>query len=226
MNALKVAPFLLLVAAVGLLAWMQFDGKDMLSVAPPDSTASRLAALEARAVPQEARERVINLPEDGHVWQTVIVYATTDKSAASDRRLASAFATTPRLQSLQAQTKVYAYDASHWWVRKHLAGNELPAVLVMQPGANGTATRAFKASGQNLPLDGEPLADAIAQGIADCRPRPQPQPTPQPTPQPIPDSVPNLDEPTEPEPEDTLGMILYAVIAAAGLGGAYLGVKN
>lgn len=232
MKALKSAPFLLLVAAVGLLAWMQFDGKDLLSTPSENeslvsaSLAKRVYELEAKAGAAHVQERVIHLPEDGHVWQTVIVYATPDKSSSADRHLASAFATTPRLQSLVAQTKTYEYDAEHWWVRRHLAGNPLPAVLVMQPGGNGTAKRAFKASGENLPLDGEPLADAIAQGIADCRPKPSPQPQPAPPPDvaPIPDSAPDLDEPTE--PEDQLGMILYAVIAAAGLGGAGLALKK
>src|SRR5688572_11541894 len=67
-------------------------------------------------------ERIVDLPEDGDLWQLVLVY--TDKARnGDDRELAAMFATTPRLQSLVAQTKVYEYPPEHWWVKQHLGDN-------------------------------------------------------------------------------------------------------
>jgi hypothetical protein len=111
-------------------------------------------------------ERIVDLPEDGDQWQLVIIY--TDKTRdPADRALASMFATTPRLQSLVAQTKVYEYAPTHWWAVEKLQGNPTPAVILqaVDPGKNTRAKVVYKASGSNLPRDGEQLADEIQHNI-------------------------------------------------------------
>lgn len=227
MKALKAAPFLALTAVVALLAFMQFDGKELIDPPADTALAQRLTALEAQAAAPLVSERVIDLPEDGSLWQTIVIYSTPDKSAPADRRLASELATTPRLVSLQAQTKVYELDPRHWWVAQHAAGYPLPCVIVQQPSGDNRATVAYKADATALPESGEAMADQIARGIADCRPRPNPTPTPAPVnPQPIPNTIPNIGPPEGDEGTNEIGWLAYAIIAAAGLGGAYYGVKH
>ena len=111
-------------------------------------------------------ERVVDLPEDGDQWQLVIVYSDKTRDPA-DRALASMFATTPRLQSLVAQTKVYEYPPTHWWAVEKLQGNPTPAVILqaVEPGKNTRAKVVYKASGTNLPRDGEQLANEIQHNI-------------------------------------------------------------
>lgn len=116
--------------------------------------------------PLPRTERIVYLPEDGDLWQLVLVYS--DKlSNPRDRELAAMFASTPRLQSLVAQTKVYELSPSHFWVKNRLDANETPAVILqaVDPAKNAVARPIYKASGTDMPLDGEQLADEIQAKI-------------------------------------------------------------
>jgi hypothetical protein len=117
-------------------------------------------------------ERVVDLPEDGDQWQLVIIYTDKTRNPA-DRAVAAMFATTPRLQSLVAQTKVYEYPPTHWWAVEKLQGNPTPAVILqaVEPGNNARAKVVYKASGPNLPMDGEVLADEIQHNIETMYPQ-------------------------------------------------------
>lgn len=107
-------------------------------------------------------ERVIELPEDGEIWQTIVI---ADKGSAAGRALAADFATVPRLASLAAQTKVYEYEPGHWWVKRYHAGDAAPMVLVQTDRGRVI----YKAFGAQLP-QGEQLADEIEAMIAQCCP--------------------------------------------------------
>lgn len=130
--------------------------------APP---APQVQIIQAEPV----RERVLDLPEDGDVWQFVQVYGDRTRTGPS-QKLAAQVATTPRLQSLLAQTKHYEFGPDHWWVKQHLPGIKAPAVLLQ----TGDGRVVYKAGGDNLPPDGEVLADEIAQRISECCPDDKP----------------------------------------------------
>lgn len=240
----RAAPILLLCAVVGYLTYSHFTP----TIAPPSDGGNTLewseavserinkldkshALLVKRLFEQDSfapiEERVIELPEDGSLWQTVIVAPQDDASGA---HLRQQLRSDPRLVSLQAQTKVYDLSPNHWWVKQRLPGARLPAIVIQRPISATEAKVIYKASGANLPSDSTTLANEIEAAIADCTDcRPRPTPTPQPEPETTPDPIPDLRPPGTPEvqpADDNLGILAYAMIAAAGLGGAYLGVKR
>jgi hypothetical protein len=86
-----------LVAIAALLVAAILTALPMLVEAPPAEIVTSLPRTE----------RVVDLPEDDQ-WQLMIIYTDKTRNPA-DRALAAMFATTPRLQSLVAQTKVYEY---------------------------------------------------------------------------------------------------------------------
>jgi len=170
-------------------------------------------------------ERIMELPEDGNRWQTVLVL---DNSALS-HHVAKQFNEDPRLKSLADQTTVYNYHPDHHWVKKNRGGYPVPLVLVQAPTVSGSNDyqRVYEAWGSALPADSDKLAKDIAVSIRDCRPRPNPTPTPQPQPvQPVTPLIPLTPDEAKPPEEDELGLLFYAIAAAAGIGGAYLGVKK
>lgn len=215
-----------LLGAVALLAFAQFNPDP---TAPPPDYAAQISALEMKLAAYEQApiaERVIELPDDGGLWQTVLVYSTPDRSTAADRRLAANWATTPRLQSLLAQTRKYEIEPGHawdYWIRNHLAGKPLPAVVVQKPSGEVV----YRAGADALPVDGETQANQIAQMIADCRPlRPTPTPTPTPV-GPPPDITPNIQpDGALPEGGDEMEWWVYGLIALSGLGGGYAALKK
>lgn len=121
------------------------------------------------------RERVIELPEDGSVWHTIAIYPSTNFQDSPSRTLAANLASTPRLQSLLAQTKKHTYTPADPWVRRWLPGVATPSLILMRH--DGKAI--YKASGANLPPDGEQIADDIQlcinerrwiQSVGNCTP--------------------------------------------------------
>src|SRR5688572_21959189 len=57
------------------------------------------------------RSPIVDLPEDGAKWYTLLIYKDKSLLDPADRRLAAMMNSTPRLQSLMAQTKVMGWDA-------------------------------------------------------------------------------------------------------------------
>jgi hypothetical protein len=174
---------------------------------------------------------VIELPEDGGMWHTVLVL---DGGPAS-QRVAEMFNHTPRLQSLSQQTKFYQYGPDHFWTQKNRAGYPLPVILVMRPsiesGGTNDFVRVYEQWGSGIPADGERLADDIAKMVARPCPRPTPTPTPTPIPQPPPNNVPLI--PMTPEevqpPADqsrSFEWWMYAIIAGGGLFGGWRALKR
>lgn len=240
MYRFRSAPQLALVAAVAILAYFQLSEPQTQTV-PGNETewsqalSQRIMALESRpqqlplmaaGMPAAIEERVIELPEDGGNWHTVVV-TTPD---AYGQRLKQNFENTPQLLALRSQTTYYELPPNHWWVRQHLKGATFPLVLVQRPVSATDAKVIYKVSGPDVPGDGAILAGEIAQAIEDCRPRPTPTPTPTPTPAPVnPDPIPDLRPAVvnpQPAQDEGLGLIAYALIAASGVGGAYFGLKG
>lgn len=226
----KALPILGLLAGFAMLAFVQFgDGESLTNW--QNSVAERIEAIQQPAQSsQPVSERVVDLPEDGHLWQTTIVYATEDASDMQSRRLKLAFETEPRLQSLKQQTQFREFGPNSRYNTYQLGRRfALPCVFVHRPnGQPGKSEAVYRASGDGVPLDAKTLGDEIAVTLAtvsDCRPKPTP-PTPQPSPQPLPDIRPNIG-PAGPLPsDDDLGTLAYVIIAASAAGAAYYGVKK
>src|SRR3990167_6130847 len=239
----KAAPWLLMSLALIGVTYVAFNPE-----APVDPLARQQVNAITEAVnglpkvnasvgqpPDEAwiSERVINLPEDGGQWGYIFIRDGSPES----QRVADEMNKTPRLQSLVSQTHFYELDPGHPWVQQHRRGYPLPLLLLQRPsiesGGTNAYTRVYEQWGSGIPADGERLADDIAKMIARPCPKPGPTPTPQPAPQPTPppNNVPLVPlAPDEvappPEEEDGLEWLIYALIAAGGLGGAGLGVKR
>jgi hypothetical protein len=158
------------------------------------------------------REHVIDLPEDGLKWETIIV---SDNKTEQEQTLVSAFSTDPRLISLTEQTKFYILPSNHWWVRSRMPNQPHPMVVVQRPKPD------------NIPISSNVLAAEIQWAIdaapvmAPCCPG-EPVPVPAPVPQPTP--VLEDIRPKGPIVADkNLG---YILIAAAGVAGAYMGYRG
>lgn len=202
MNA-NVVSFLALAAAIGILAVSQYSAE----TAP--------AVTEIRFVSDDhpRQERIMELPEDGDMWSTIVVYGGESKlKGAENRTLAANFGTTPRLQSLKEQTKFYEMPANHWWVLKYHPGEPLPLVIVQMQ--NGRTV--YKNSGDTVPRDGEMLADEIEDRITDCCPDTSPK-KPDGKPDPTHGRIPIL-RPTG-KPSTSQDSLIF-LIGALGIGAA------
>jgi hypothetical protein len=174
------------------------------------------------------RERVTELPEDAGLWHTVLVYESDPPADPGSRRLKAMFATTPRLQSLLAQTKVYEYSPEdplyHARYANHMGGT-MPQVWLLA----GQGKVIYKASGDNIPRDGEMLADEIAKAIDECpwpRPKPPKPPTPpKPDPTPVAPVIPDIRPSEEPEPDDATFPLVGGILLVLGAAGAGLYVE-
>lgn len=188
-----------LLALVGAVAQLQEPAADEQR---PLHAAAAVEKLE-----QMIRERVIELPEDGDKWHTTIVYRDPQTDAAS-AKLAAQFAATPRLQSLLAQTHVHTWTAKDPIWRSRYArefGNVAPGVEVQM--ADGRMI--YKASGTNLPEDGEQLAGEIAAAVASCCPDAADK-----TRRPLADKfVPDLRSPSLKGPKEMALAALLAIVA-------------
>jgi len=170
------------------------------------------------------QEQVIELPEDGNRWQTVVVYSTDTITGEHDRRLVAAFEQEPRLRRLVQQTAFYQLTPSHWWVKQRLKGCRFPMVFLQKPTADPAKFEpVYRVQGPRVPMDAKTLADEIQITLAsraDCRPQPQPNPYPPPQPGPMPDLTPNLGPdnglPVDDEDIGLGGLILIGVSALAG----------
>ena len=239
MQYLKALPPLAFAIAIAIVAYAVFNPEPDVDLAARQQANAAVEAVNrlpgppmtVGQPPDEAwiSERVINLPEDGGAWHTVLVL---DDSPMS-RHVAGLFNTTPRLQSLAAQTKTYQYPPDHWWTQKNRPGYPAPLILVMRPsieaGGTNDYTRVYEQWGSGIPADGERLADDIAKMIGRPCPRPEPAPTPVPQPLPMPPVAPVIPMTPDvaPPPESNeLEWLIYALIAGGGLGGAGLGIRR
>lgn len=211
---LQLLCMLLLGSALGHYAPAAFpDALPVLAQAPAPET--------------PIREQIIDLPEDGTQWWTVICVTPDWRNDPNQRRLVQSFDAEPRLRSLKAQTKFVVYTTRDPWYRQAFASAiaALPAVLV----ENGKGCVYFKASGAGLAKKPAELGRAIATRIEQCcpRPKPKPQPEPQPKPEPLPvtpPTIPDIDVDTTPPPttQSPLAALVAALVgAAAGVGNQY-----
>jgi hypothetical protein len=180
-------------AAMGLLRYLRQEPPRVLAqMVDPESIGP-------------VEEEIVDLPEDGQVWHTTLVYPANWQSDARSRQVAAFFATNSRLQSLLVQTKPHTYTADNKLYAERYArqmGGNLPQVWLQR----GDGFVVYKAGGENLPASAGELADEIGRAIEQCCPQPTPGPGPQPGPGPLtpgPEgTVPDIRPIDEPGPID------------------------
>lgn len=224
MNPRVKTPLLLCLATVaGLLLYGLHHQSDRLAgaIAEADGQITALFGLHT-GLREEVSERIINLPEDGQVWSAVFVWPSNREADPDSRRLAAAFATEPRLQSLLAQTKVHHYTPEDPLFRERYAaamGTGTPQFWLVKPEENPAHGQTIYAvAGGAIPSSGKAMADTIAGAIKRLCPRPKPDPTPTVTVTPPAPQIPTIDEP-EPGPQPDIPLWAWILpIVAAGAG--------
>lgn len=201
-------------------------------------TSSQLAAIEqpdaSRAC--EASEQIVQLPEDGNTYHTILLLHSDWTARPNERELVAWFKTEPSLVSVTAQTKFWQLTADDPVYQANYAPTtpSLPAVLVMTE----TGQTVYKASGANMPAPQQVAAELCT--VFDKRPwlriRPwlRPRPSPQPSPDGCPDgNCPDQKKPPlnvdvrvhpiedirpqpEPQPEGSAVWVVAAIAAALG----------
>lgn len=168
---------------------------------------SQLAAVSQQAdyaVACETGERVVQLPEDGEVYHTVLLLHADWRRRQQERELVAWFKTEPALVSISAQTHFWQITDDQPIYEANYKANvpTLPAVLVM----TGEGQTVYKASGQNMP-NPQTLAAELC-GFFDKRPwlrlRPWLRPRPCPDgncPKPTPDVDVDVDVAPAPIPD-------------------------
>jgi len=157
------------------------------------ATVAHLSDVRPELDPYE--ELIVELPEDGGVWHTTIVYGQSRETDPESRRIAAWFATDPKLRSLVAQTKVHQFTTGDKLYRERYSqqmGGETPQIWLQR--SDGKVV--YKKAGAKIPSSARDLANAIDLAIEQCpdcpkRPRPRP-PAPQPD---SPDDVTPDDQP-------------------------------
>lgn len=151
-------------------------------------------AVQAASSPV-VQEQVINLPEDGGTYHTVLLLHADWRNRPNERELVAWFKTEPALVSLAAQTHYWQItDADPIYASNYAATTPtLPAVLVQTE--DGRAI--YKVSGDEIPSAGAVASDVVQ--LFDKRPwlrlRPwkRPRPAPTPAPEPKPEPKPDVD---------------------------------
>ena len=219
--------------ALGLMAYWLYFPQRSESEQRVESLSKQVETLSARVQDLSSRpikERIIDLPEDGRRWHLVTIYKDKALTDAGDRRLSALIAATPRFQALRAQTTVSTWDRNDpLYTARYLKylGGEAPAIILQ----TDEGKVCYLARGQNIPLDGERLADEIAAAIEQCRPplprpndTPSPVPGPKPSPQPSNEPIPDI-RPARPVEETVLAnpssvwwlLVLPLIAGALGL---------
>lgn len=229
MNRIREAiPSMVAFAALAGVALLWYErqpteGEPSVNTKHYERLLETVAGLQGRVY----RERIVNLPEDGHQWHTVFVL--DDRNSQVSRYLLAMFATDPQLRSLVAQTKTHEYTPNDRMYRARYAkamGGEMPQFWLIRD--DGKAC--YKVSGARIPTDPTVMARDIQEMIARCpRPSPGPNPTPTPTPvQPVPPSIPDITPVVDPPTPDDQGggLMTKLIIALAAVAGGALGITQ
>lgn len=217
----------------------------MLCVACVGISAQAATAPVQTASLEKYEEQVIELPEDGNVWATIVCTSDDWRTNAKERNVVSWFASNARLAGLASQTKFYHFTASNLIYKHKFASvvqGQFPCVIVQ----TYDGTKAYKVSGNKMPAKASALADAIGAKLKEAsirtatpvanqvvlvsntygrlRPRPNPAPCVQPTPVPAQPTTVTVAPPTIPDdapavPDDTTEKPRWGgIFLLAGLG--------
>ena len=178
------------------------------------------AYLVEPAVPEAIEERVVNLPEDGHQWHTILFLRPEWKSLPDERKAESLFHSEPWLVSLKSQTHwhLITTDQTEFAKFRPLV-NATPCLVIER--ANGEVV--YRESGPDLAHRSGGLMRSIRKEIerhcpdGRCLPL---HPVPGPHDPPVDDAVPTLLREEQPAPANRKGTLWLVLTAlAGGMGG-------
>lgn len=212
--------FLLMMTSVGTALatnyWMQPAVRPADEPAPPDAM---VVESELRMDRLLAEAHVIDLPEDGHNWHTILVLRPDWRASAAETKAESMFHSEPLLVSLKHQTHwhLITTDQAEFQPFRPLV-SATPCLIVER--ANGEVV--FRESGPELGKQPHALTHAIRREIERHCPDGRCLPL-----HPVPDHRQERDEPSEipavlrePTPPHEkklpLGTILSAIAGLAG----------
>lgn len=147
--------------AVGTTAWWHAAGMHQANEA-------RLAKLEAelavcQAPPREAvEERVVELPEDGNQWHTILILRAGWQSLPSERKAEAMFHSEPLLASLKHQTHWHLFTTDQPECAKFRTLVDATPCLIVER-ANGEVV--YRESGPDLGRQPHALTHAIRREI-------------------------------------------------------------
>lgn len=181
----------------------------------------RVESLRGEIKTLQVRERVIDLPEDGHTWHTILFLSPDWRQRQPERKAHTIFYSEPGLASLRLQTHWHLITTDQPEFRKFRPlVSAVPCLLLER--ANGEVI--YRESGPQLGRNNDGLRKAIKREIerhcpdGRCLPL---HPVPTPDEPALPDEVPAvLREEPEPEKKPERDSLLGAAIAALlGIGG-------
>lgn len=180
----------------------------------------------------QTEKRIVELPQDGDKPYVSIMGDPRDPKF---HEVVKWFETNETLKSVKAQTHYRVYTTSDPTYKARYAGSlpALPAIRVQ----NAQGERLYQASGGNLPMTGEAVANVFTTECFRrwCRPAPQPEPEPdyEPYVPPSPDQpVPQPDVQPDVVPASStndLAVILASILVGltgGGIGGLVRGYKD
>lgn len=116
-------------------------------------------------------ELVVNLPEDGHVWQTIIFTSDNWMQNPKERQFVAWFKADPKLQALCRQTKFHHITPKKVVYKYRFTGvvhDSFPCVIVQT--CNGH--KVYKTSGKNVPKSAPALASQISAKLSQYKVEP------------------------------------------------------
>jgi hypothetical protein len=175
---------------------------------------------------RRAEERVIDLPEDGHSWHTILFLRPDWRSNSAERRAHTVFFTETGLVSLRQQTHWHVITTDQPEFQKFRALVSVTPCLVIER-ANGEVI--YRESGPQLGRDNDGLRRAIRREVerhcpdGRCLPlHPVPGPGPD-----APDEIPAVLREGPTDSEDKRSPLVTLLAALAGLvGGAAVNWKR
>lgn len=201
------------VVLCGLIAGYWIDQKVDAAAGTADRVADHVAA----------RDRIVDLPEDGKEYHLVLLLHNEWRKLPRERRVATMFETNAALVSLKSQCHYHVYtpaDPEFKMFEDYV--KQLPCILLeTSEGAVKT-----KLSGDNITDDEDELAAAFNLEMKVGRrhplrpwvdrPNPDPKPCPdckpRPKPDPKPDRLPIPDTPLPKKPEFPWGILALCVV--------------
>lgn len=187
-----------------------------------------LGAVQAAGPTQNAQERIIDLPEDGHTWHTILFLRPGWQSQPAERKAHTIFFTETGLISLRQQTHWHVITTDQPEFEPFRALVNITPCLVIER-ANGEVI--YRESGPQLGRDNDGLRRAIRREVerhcpdGRCLPL---HPVPGPDAPRVPDEIPAVlrEEPPPAEPGRSPAATLLAGLAGLAGGAAANWRKN
>lgn len=195
---MKTKAFLLVCLIAAMISGLAYTVIELDKAKAASATTLEYAKAMQKEFEPYCRERITQLPEDGHAWYVTVYVDANYQGNPKQRELVTWFYAVPELKSLATQTHfaVITPKSSTYARYRASIGDNRPCVTVQLPDGKVI----YKATGPKIPDNSWRLVDDIREAIAErfpnLRPCPGPGPCPTPTPTPTPSPVPTPGPPS------------------------------